>query len=73
MKINGETCKMVDLENIGNIKELRKAKKLSQENVARYCGVSLQAYQRWEREITRKIPEQRYHRLVEILNGNVSV
>lgn len=68
MIINGEKARMVDLAYIGNIREKRKEKGLTQQQVAMYCGVSLQAYQRWENGLTREIPEVRFNKLKHVLN-----
>lgn len=67
MVIDGKKVRMVDLEHAGDIVALRKEKKLSQSQVAKYCGVSLQAYQRWEHSITKEIPEERFNKLKHVL------
>lgn len=65
-------CNMVDISEIGNIKEIREDLGLTQCKVAKYCGVSLQAYYRWENGITKLIKEENFNRLCEILNVKVS-
>lgn len=49
-----------------DIKNKRLSLQLSQEQVAKYCGVSLQAYQRWERGITKYLRQENYEKLKEI-------
>lgn len=66
------TCNMVDVSEIGNIKEIREDLGLTQCKVAKYCGVSLQAYYRWENGLTKMIKEENFNRLCEILNVKVS-
>lgn len=56
-----------DLTEIGNIKDLRKDAKLTQEKVAKHCGVSVVAYQRWEHGIGKYIEEEKFNKLKEIL------
>ncbi len=58
----------VDISNLGNIKNIRLKKKLSKESVAKFCGVSVQAYHGWENGITKKIREENYEKLSEVLN-----
>jgi transcriptional regulator with XRE-family HTH domain len=50
-----------------NIKELRKAKGLTQIELAKRVGVSMMTIQLWERGVT-KPNEENYNRLVEALN-----
>lgn len=71
MIINGEKVRMVDLAYAGNIRELRKNKKLSQADIAKYCEVSIQAYQRWENGLTREIPEERFNKLKHVLTYGI--
>lgn len=59
---------MVDVSEIGNIKEIREKMGLTQCKVAKHCGVSLQAYYRWENGITKLIKEENFEKLCEILN-----
>lgn len=66
------TCNMVDVSEIGNIKEIREDLGLTQCKVAKYCGVSLQAYYRWENGLTKMIKEENFNRLCKILNVKVS-
>lgn len=56
-----------DLNEIGDIKDLRKDAKLTQEKVAKHCGVSVVAYQRWEHGIGKYIEEEKFNKLKEIL------
>ena len=49
-----------------NLKELRKLKNLTQIDVAKYCGVSLMAYQLWERG-AMKPREENMNKLRELL------
>lgn len=56
-----------DLNEIGDIKSLRKNAKLTQEKVAKHCGVSVVAYQRWEHGIGKWIEESKFDKLKEIL------
>lgn len=58
---------MVDISGLGNIKELRESMGLTQCKVAKHCGVSLQAYYRWENGITKLIKADNFNRLCEIL------
>lgn len=68
MRINGEKVTMVELKDDFDIKGLRQMKLLSQVEVAKACGVSLQAYQRWENHLTKSIPEVRFNILKEMLD-----
>lgn len=62
---------MRSINEIGDIKEIREAKGLTQCKVAKHCGVSLQAYYRWENGITKLIKEDNFTKLCEILEcGN---
>lgn len=63
---------MVDVTEIGNIKEIRESLGLTQCKVAKHCGVSLQAYYRWENGITKLIKPENYEKLCEILGVKVS-
>lgn len=56
-----------NLTEIGDIKEMRKNAGLTQAVVAKYCGVSLQAYYRWEDGLTKSISEERFEKLKDIL------
>ena len=58
---------MVDVSGIGNIREIRESMGLTQCKVAKHCGVSLQAYYRWENGITKLIKAENYSKLCEIL------
>lgn len=65
---------MRSINEIGDIKEIREAKGLTQCKVAKHCGVSLQAYYRWENGITKLIKEDNFTKLCEILEcGNKRV
>lgn len=55
---------MLDLEKL---KELRLQKGLSQVKVAKACGVSINAYIKWEQGVGKPIPEN-YAKLEEILS-----
>ena len=48
------------------IREQREFFKLSQSYVALYCGVSLGAYQQWERGLNKPTPPRRL-KLIELL------
>lgn len=62
----------VDLKELGiDIKETRINRNLSQVTVARYCGVSIQAYQRWENGLTKFVKKQHFEKLKEILCGDI--
>lgn len=62
----------VDLKELGiDIKETRIKRDLSQVSVAKYCGVSSQAYQRWENGLTKFVKKQHFEKLKEILCGDV--
>lgn len=50
-----------------NIKELRKAKDLTQIELAKRVGVSMMTIQLWERGVT-KPNEDNYKKLMEVLN-----
>ncbi len=57
------------LSDIGyNIRDKRESKGLSQISVAKDCGVSLAAYQRWENGATKFIKEWNYKKLKKILD-----
>lgn len=56
-----------DISTIGNIKEKRLAKNLSQFKAAAYCGVSITAYQRWESGVTKQVFKSNYDKLLELL------
>lgn len=56
-----------NLSEVGDIKNLRKKANLTQESVAKHCGVSLQAYQRWEHGVGKYIEESKFNKLKEIL------
>lgn len=58
---------MVDVSRIGNIRNIRESMGLTQGKVAKHCGVSLQAYYRWENGITKLIKAENFIRLCEIL------
>lgn len=58
-----------NLDDIGNIKEMREKNGLTQVDVALHCGVSLQAYYRWEAGITKSISEERFQKLKDILSS----
>lgn len=60
--------KLEDASQIENMLEKRKEAGLSQVAVAKYCGVSLQAYVRWENGTTKGIKKKHYDKLREILN-----
>lgn len=62
---------MVNVSDLGNIKEIREKMGLSQCKVAKHCGVSIQAYYRWEQGLTKQIKEENYEKLCEILNVKV--
>lgn len=66
-----EKFNMVDLSNIGDIREKREKIGLSQCKVAKHCGVSIQAYYRWENGLTKQIKDENYKKLCEILNVKV--
>lgn len=66
--INGSKVQMADIRAAGNIRQKRKDLGLTQAQVAMYCGVSLQAYQRWENNLTKEIPEERMNKLNHVLN-----
>jgi len=51
-----------------NIKELRKAKDLTQIELAKRVGVSMMTIQLWERGVT-KPNEENYKRLMEVLGA----
>lgn len=59
---------MRSVNDIGDIREIRENLGLTQCKVAKYCGVSLQAYYRWENGLTKLIKEENYEKLCEILN-----
>lgn len=58
-----------NLSELGDILNLRMKANLTQENVAKHCGVSLQAYQRWEHGVGKYIDESKFDKLKEILNA----
>lgn len=62
---------MVDVSELGNIREIRESMGLTQCKVAKHCGVSLQAYYRWENGITKLIKEENFEKLCEILGVKV--
>lgn len=59
---------MVNVSDIGDIKEIRERMGLSQCKVAKHCGVSIQAFYRWEQGLTKQISKERYDKLCEILD-----
>lgn len=59
------------LKDLGNIKELRTNAGLTQEKVAKHCGISLQAYHRWESGITKFAKQDNFYKLCEILKVKV--
>lgn len=62
---------MVDVSKLGDIRKIRDKMGLSQCAVAKHCGVSIQAYYRWENGLTKQIKEENYEKLCEILNVKV--
>ncbi len=58
---------MVDISELGDIKEIRENLRLTQCKVAKYCGVSIQAYYRWENGLTKLIKAENFSKLCEIL------
>lgn len=57
---------LYDISEIGNIKEKRLQKNISQFKAAAFCGVSITAYQRWECGVTKKVFKHNYEKLVEL-------
>ena len=51
--------------NLADLKELRLKKGLTQTDVCKAVGVSLPAYQGWERGISTPIPEN-YEKLIKL-------
>lgn len=62
---------MFNVSDLGDIREIREKAGLSQCKVAKHCGVSIQAYYRWENGFTKQIKEDRYEKLCEILKIKV--
>lgn len=58
-----------NLSEMGDILTLRKEANLTQEKVAKHCGVSVQAYQRWEHGVGKYIDEFKFNKLKEILGS----
>lgn len=59
---------MINIKELGfNIKEQRIEKQLTQADVARHCGVSVNAYQRWEDGTAKQIRDENYRKLEELL------
>lgn len=61
--------KLNDLRDFGDIRQMREDAKLTQRNVATYCGVSLQTFRTWEYGVTKNIKPEHYEKLTEILKG----
>lgn len=59
--------KLRDITELGDIREKRKNAGLSQFDMAKSCGVSVTAYQRWEHGCTKMIRAEHYDRIVEAL------
>lgn len=53
--------------NLENLKELRMKKGYSQAKIAKECGVSLNAYIKWEQGVSKPI-EENYTKLEELLS-----
>lgn len=61
----------IKISDLGfNIKERRIERGLSQVSVARDCGVSCTAIQRWENGTAKFIKNEHSNKLREILNGD---
>lgn len=57
-----------DLSALGfDIKQSREKKKISQPTAAKYCGVSVVAFSRWEAGVTKKIESDHFLKLKELL------
>lgn len=58
--------KIMNALNLENLKELRLKKGLTQTDICKAVGVSLPAYQMWERGISTPAPEN-YEKLIKLL------
>lgn len=50
-----------------DIKQRRKEKGMSQTEIAKFCDVSIIAYQRWENGTTKKVRTTHFNKLKEVL------
>lgn len=57
----------VNIADLGDLREKRIAKGVSQMQAAVFCGVSVTAYQRWEHGVTKSLFRENYDKLVELL------
>lgn len=71
MKDNTVIVNRVSLDSLGDIKAKRKEKKISQVKIAKYCGVSLQAYQLWEGGLTKKVSKDNFDKLSYALENGI--
>ncbi len=55
------------------LKEKRKSLGLKQEQIATYCGVSIQSYHRWESGVTKHIKPENSKKLREVFDSNGAV